>query len=115
MLLLKFGLHPPLALTVASHVENAASIAACVRLAAVVKLVGQVNDTAEAAVTVNLAVQVEIVGAQVLVYVNVTTFEPPHLSGPAVPPSLLRDPLHPPLEVAVANHVVNAASTCACV
>src|SRR5215207_4813637 len=61
--------------------------------------------------TVNVAWHVVVNGAQALVYVNVTTLEPPQASGPTVPPLLLRAPLHPPLDVAVASHATKAAFT----
>ena len=74
-------------------------------------MAGQVSLTAGGAVTVKEAVQVVVVGAQLEVYVNVTTLVPPQAAGPAVPPLWLRAPLHPPEEVAVPNHVTKAAST----
>ncbi|MBK9016250.1 MAG: hypothetical protein IPM82_20490 [Saprospiraceae bacterium] len=55
--------------------------AACVWQAAVVVLVGQVSTTVGAAATVNVAVQVETKGAQLLLYVNVTVVEPPQMEG----------------------------------
>ena len=62
----------------------------------------------------NEAVQVVVVGAQLLVYVNVTVVEPPQLDG-AAPALLLSAPLHPPLDDAVASHAANSAFTWACV
>jgi hypothetical protein len=67
-----------------------------------VLLLGQINDTAGAAVTVKLAVQVEV--PQLLLAVKVTVFVPPHLSGA---PVLLLDTV-PFDELAVFNHDVNA-------
>jgi hypothetical protein len=59
---------------------------------------------------VKVAEQVVVAGAQLLVYVNVTVADPPQLDG-AAPALLLRAPLHPPLEVAVASQAVNSAFT----
>jgi hypothetical protein len=114
-LLLNAPLHPPLAVAVVSHAVNIASTWACVRQDPIDTLVGQCNDTAGATATVKTEVAVVVVGAQLLVKVNVTTFVPPHLSGPEVPPLLLNAPLHPPLAVAALNQAVNDASICACV
>ena len=75
-------------------------------------LAGQVKRTAGGLLTVKEAEQVVVVGAQLLVYVNVTVVVPPQLDG-AAPALLLRAPLHPPLELAVASHAVNSAFTCA--
>lgn len=64
--------------------------------------------------TVKLAWQKVVNGAQLLLYVNVTVVVPPQASGaPAL--LLVSIPLHPPDAEAVANHVVNAASTAVCV
>ena len=62
----------------------------------------------------NVAWQVVVNGAQVLVYVKVTVLEPPQAGGA---PVLLLDriPLQPPLADAVANHALKAVFTCACV
>jgi len=60
-------LHPPLPLAVPSHVAYSASTATCVWHAATVKSEAQVNTTAGAAVTVNVALQVVVIGAQLLV------------------------------------------------
>lgn len=62
----------------------------------------QVNTTEGAAVTVKTAEQV-LSGSHVEVTVQVTVLEPPHLSG-ADPPLLEITALHPPVNVAVANH-----------
>jgi hypothetical protein len=104
--------HPPLALVVASHAVNWASTADCVWQDATVVLLGQTNDTAGGAVTVKLALQVVVVGVQLLVYVKVTVTLPPQAFG-AEPALLVRIPLHPPLELAVASHAVNSALTAA--
>ena len=72
-------------------------------------------DAVGVPVTVKVAEQVVVVGAQLLVYVKVTVLAPPQALGPAVPPLWLRAPLHPPDEVAVASHATKAASTWACV
>jgi hypothetical protein len=77
-------------------------------------LPGQTSDIVGGAVTVKLALQVVVVGVQLLVYVKVTIFVPPHARGAPVL-LLLNAPLHPPLELAVASHAVNSASTAACV
>ena len=74
-----------------------------------------VNAIVGGAVTVKLAMHVVVEGAQLVVYVNVTAFVPPHLSGPEVPPLLLSAPLHPPLAVACVSHAVKIASTWGCV
>jgi hypothetical protein len=74
-------------------------------------LAGQTSDTAGGLLTVKEAVQVVVVGAQLLVYVNVTVAVPPQLDGAA--PALLVGPpvLHPPLAVTDASHAVNSAFT----
>ena len=71
-------------------------------------MVGQLNTTAGAEVTVNVAIQVAAT-PQVEVAVNVTDATPPHAFGA---PLLLfvKLALHPPVKEAVANHVVKAAS-----
>ena len=109
-LLLRAPLHPPLEVAVASHAAKASFTWACVRPEAMVVLAGQTSDTAGGLLTVKEAVQVVVVGAQLLVYVNVTVVVPPQLDG-AAPALLLRAPLHPPLEVAVASQAVNSAFT----
>lgn len=76
--------------------------------------VGQVSTTVGAADTVNVAWQVVVNGAHVLVYVNVTVVEPPQADG-APELLLVNTPLQPPLAVAVANHVAKALFTAACV
>jgi hypothetical protein len=71
---------------------------------------GQVNTTVGGAVTVNVAEQVVVNGAQVLVYVNNTVVEPPQADG--APWLLLtKTPLQPPLADAVASQALNAAFT----
>jgi hypothetical protein len=60
-------LHPPLADAVANHALKAVLICACVKQAEVVVFNGQVNDTVGAAGTVNVAWQVVVNGAQLLV------------------------------------------------
>ena len=67
LLLVSTPLHPPLAEAVASHVLNKAVTAVWVRQAAVVVLCGQVSTTGGGAGTVNVAWQVVVNGAQVLV------------------------------------------------
>ena len=67
LLFVKTPLQPPEALAVASHVAKAASTAPCVWQAAVVVFTGQVSTTVGAAATVNVAWQVVVVGAQLLV------------------------------------------------
>ena len=67
-----------------------------------------IGTTGGAIVTVNVALQVVTFGGQVLVTVQVTVLLPPHAAG-AVPPSLLMDELHPPVNVVVANHAAYAA------
>jgi hypothetical protein len=59
--------HPPVAEAVASHAVKAASTWACVEQVGTVRLVGQVSTTWAGAVTVKVAVQVVVSGAQVLV------------------------------------------------
>jgi hypothetical protein len=68
--------------------------------------------TGGAGSTVKVALQLVVIGAQVLVTVKVIVVEPPHLSG-AVPPELVRTPLQPPLKVAVAFQAVKEASIAA--
>jgi hypothetical protein len=67
LLLLRAPLHPPLELAVASHAVNSALTADCVWQDATVVFCGQTNDTAGGPVTVKLALQVVVVGAQLLV------------------------------------------------
>jgi hypothetical protein len=67
LLFVKTPLQPPEAEAVANHVAKAELTAAWVWQAAVVVLVGQVRTTVGAAGTVNVAWQVVVVGAQVLV------------------------------------------------
>jgi hypothetical protein len=114
LLLLRAPLHPPLELAVASHAANSAFTAVCVWQDATVVLVGQTSDTGGGAETVKLAEQVVTVGAQLLVYVNVTVVVPPQALGAPVL-LLLRAPLHPPLELAVASQAANSALTAVCV
>ena len=64
--------------------------------------------------TVNVAEHVVLNGAQLLLYVKTTVVVPPHAKGAPVL-LLLNAPLHPPLALAVASHVVNAVFTAACV
>lgn len=64
----------------------------------------QVKTTAGAAVTVNTAEQV-LSGSQVEVTVQVTVFEPPHLSG-ALPPLFEIIALQPPVNVVDASQLV---------
>src|SRR4029450_6167548 len=87
----------------------------CVRQAAIVVLPAQFKVTLEAAVTVNVALQV-LGASHELVTVNVTVLAPPHLSG-APELLLVTDPRTqlPPDAVAVASHAVNALFTCVCV
>jgi hypothetical protein len=84
LLLLLDPLHPPLELAVASHAVNSAFTCSCVWQDATVVFCGQTNDTAGGAVTVKLALQVVVVGAQLLVYVNVTVVLPPQAEGAPV-------------------------------
>src|SRR5260221_651517 len=114
LLLLREPLHPPLELAVASQLVNAVFIASCVCHDAAVVLVGQVSDTAGEAATVKVAAHVVTVGAQLLVYVKVTVVLPPQAFGAPVL-LLLREPLHPPLELAVASQLVNAVFIASCV
>jgi hypothetical protein len=60
-------LQPPLADAVANQAAKAVLICACVLQAAVVVFTGQVNTTADGAGTVNVALQVVVNGAQLLV------------------------------------------------
>jgi hypothetical protein len=60
-------LHPPLPDAVASHALNAVFTCACVKQADVVVFTGHVSDTVGGAGTVNVAWQVVVNGAQVLV------------------------------------------------
>lgn len=73
---------------------------------------GQVIITGGGAGTVKVAVQVVVVGAQLLVYVNVTVVEPPQAGGAPVL-LLVNTPLHPPVADAVASHAANCAFTAA--
>ena len=67
LLFVKTPLQPPLAEAVANQVAKAVFTAACVWQAAVVVFTGQVSTTVGGAVTVKVAVQVVVKGAQVLV------------------------------------------------
>jgi hypothetical protein len=75
---------------------------------------GHVITTVGGAATVNVAVQVVVNGAQLLVYVNVTVVEPPQAGGAPVL-LFVSTPLQPPLADAVASHVAKAVFTAACV
>jgi hypothetical protein len=99
-------LHPPLADAVANQALKAVFTCACVKQAAVEVFTGQVNDTTDGAVTVNVAEQVVVNGSQVLVYVNITVVEPPQADGAPVL-SLVMTPLQPPLADTVANQAAN--------
>jgi hypothetical protein len=114
LLLVKTPLQPPLALTVANQVEKAIFTAACVWQAAAVVFVGQVKTTVGAAGTVNVAWQVVVSGAQVLVYEKVTVVDPPQAAGAPVL-LLVKTPLQPPVALAVASQVAKAVFTAACV
>jgi Flp pilus assembly protein TadG len=107
-------LHPPLAVVEAIQVAKAVLMAACVWQAGSVRFVAQVNMTAGAAVTVNVAEQVVVNGAQELVYVQVTVVLPPHANGAPVL-LLVNTALHPPVNVVVVNHVAKAVLIAACV
>jgi hypothetical protein len=79
---------------------------------ATVALEGQTVNTGAvlSGATVNVALHV-LGASQLLVTVNVTVLEPPHLFG-AAPSVLVTDPRpHPPVAVAVVNQFANAAST----
>lgn len=76
-------------------------------------LVGQVNVTNGAGVTVNEAVQV-FGASQSLVTVNVIVVTPPQNDG-AVPPELVSTPLQPPVNEAVFFQVANFESIEDCV
>jgi type IV pilus biogenesis protein CpaD/CtpE len=99
-------LQPPLADALANHGLKSEFTCACVKQAAVVLFTGQVNDTTDAAVTVNVAEQVSVNGSHVLVYVNVTVVEPPQADGAPVL-SLVMTTLQPPVDDAVANQSAN--------
>jgi hypothetical protein len=111
LLLEMAALHPPENVAVDNQVANFASMAAWVWQDASVTLTGHVNETAGAAVTVNVAVQV-LGPSQELVTVNVTVAAPPQAFGA---PELLLEmaALQPPLNVAVDNQVANLASIAA--
>ena len=112
LLFVKTPLHPPLADAVANHALKAVFTCACVKQAAVLVFTGQVNDITGGAGTVNVAWQVVVSGAQLLVQVNVTVVAPPHADGAPVL-LFVNTPLHPPLADAVANHALKAVFTCA--
>ena len=67
LLFVSTPLHPPLPDAVANQAAKAAFTAVCVWPLAVDVFTGHVNETAGAAVTVNVAEQVVVNGAQVLV------------------------------------------------
>jgi hypothetical protein len=99
-----------------NQAANEASIAACVWHAASVLFGAQVKTTVGAGSTVNVAVHVVVVGAHVLVYVQVTVVVPPHLSGATgFVGDLVNKPLQPPLAVVVNSHAAKEASIAACV
>ena len=75
---------------------------------------GQVITTAVGAGTVNVAWQVVVNGAQLLVYVKLTVVEPPVQALGAPVLLFVNTPLHPPLPDAVTNHALKALFTCAC-
>jgi hypothetical protein len=75
-------------------------------------LLGQVRTTVAGAVTVKLALHVVVVGGQLLVYVKTTVVLPPQIDGAPVL-LLVLNPLHPPLELAVASHEANSPLTAA--
>ena len=106
LLFVNTPLQPPLPDAVANHELKAEFTCACVKQAAVVVFTGHVNDTTGGAVTVNVAWQVVVNGAHMLVYVNVTVVEPPQADGAPVL-SLVKTPLQPPLADAVANQAAN--------
>jgi hypothetical protein len=114
LLLVNAPLHPPVPLTVPSQVLKAAFTAACVWQDADVVFVGHDKTTVGGALTVNVAWQDVVRGAQLLVYVKVTVVLPPHADGAPVL-LLVRAPLHPPLPLAVDNHVAKAELTAVCV
>ena len=60
-------LQPPLADAVANHALNAVFTCACVKQSDVLMFAGQVNDTVGGPGTVNVAWQVVVSGAHVLV------------------------------------------------
>jgi hypothetical protein len=79
-------------------------------------LAAQLNTTAGAAVTVNVAEQVVVNGAQELVYVQVTVVLPPQASGAVGDVGLVDNmPLQPPLAVVEDNQVAKAVLMFACV
>lgn len=88
-----------LAVAEASHDANWAFTAACVWQVAAEVFTGQFNTTGDQA-TVNVAWQVVVSGAQVLVKVKVTVVLPPQADGAPVL-LFVKTPLQPPLAVAV--------------
>ena len=112
LLLVKAPLQPPLPVAVANHVANLALMAACVCPKASNWLVGQFSTTVGGAATVKVAWQVWL--PQLLLLVNVTVVLPPQAEGAPVLLLVMVLP-QPPLPLAVANHVANAALTAACV
>jgi hypothetical protein len=80
----------------------------------VVVTTGTFSVTVGAAGTVNVAEQVVVRGAQVLVYVKTTVVEPPQANGAPVL-LLVKTPLQPPVAEAVASQFANAVLTAACV
>jgi hypothetical protein len=96
------ALQPPLKVAVANQAENLELILACVWHEASVTLAGHTSVTVVAAVTVNVAEQVTG-PPQSLVTVKVTVFEPPHAEGGPLL-LLVISALHPPSNMAVANH-----------
>jgi hypothetical protein len=114
LLFVNTPLQPPLADAVANHALKAVFTCACVKQAAVLVFTGHVKTIVGGAGTVNVAWQVVVNGAHVLVYVNVTVVAPPQADGAPVL-LFVKTPLQPPVPDAVANHALKALFTCACV
>ena len=96
-----------------NHALNAASTCACVEQEPAVEGGGQLNWIAGQPVTVKLDEHVRV-ASQDDVTVRVTFVVPPHAGGATGEP-VEGTRLQPPDEVKPVNHVLNAASTCACV
>ena len=93
-------LHPPLAVVVSNQAEKDVLMDVWDWQAASVLSEAQLNVIAGVLNTVNLLVHVVVRGAQVLVYVQVTSIYPPLAEGATgLAGNLERTPLQPPLAV----------------
>ena len=100
------ALQPPVKPKPVIQVANCLSMEVCDWQLPILIGAGQLTDNIGAGATVKVLVQVDRSGAQLEVYVQVTSTEPPHLCGAFNGASLVSDPLHPPLAVVDAMKAV---------